>query len=246
MRALLLACSLVLCPAAQAELSIGIALPGVSIGINMPVYPQLERVPGYPVYYAPHASSNYFFYDGLYWVYQGDDWYASNWYNGPWRRYAQDAVPLFVLRVPVRYYRQPPPHFRGWQRDAPPRWGEHWGRDWEDQHRGWDKWDRKSAPRAAPLPTYQREYSGKRYPRDPVQQHDVQSRHYRYERAEPIDLRNDPRPRMAPVEQGGPRGGDRGAGNPRDEDQREQRGDDRGNGRGKERGQGDEHGKGKH
>ena len=69
---------------APAQVSIGIGLPGVSIGINLPAYPELVPVPGYPVYYAPRVSSNYFFYDGLYWVYQSDNWYASSWYNGPW------------------------------------------------------------------------------------------------------------------------------------------------------------------
>ncbi|MBS1135041.1 MAG: hypothetical protein H6R02_2182, partial [Burkholderiaceae bacterium] len=53
---------------ATAQVSIGIGLPGVSIGINLPVYPQLVPVPGYPVYYAPQVNSNYFFYDGMYWV----------------------------------------------------------------------------------------------------------------------------------------------------------------------------------
>jgi hypothetical protein len=51
-----------------AQVSIGIGLPGVSIGIDLPVYPELVRVPGYPVYYAPGVSSNFFFYDGMYWV----------------------------------------------------------------------------------------------------------------------------------------------------------------------------------
>ena len=69
---------------AAAQVSVGVWLPGVSIGINMPVYPTLVLVPGYPVYYAPQLNSNYFFYDGMYWVYQGDNWYASSWYNGPW------------------------------------------------------------------------------------------------------------------------------------------------------------------
>ena len=112
---------------AAAQVSVGIGLPGVSIGINLPVYPQLVLVPGYPVYYAPQVNSNYFFYDGMYWVYQRDNWYASSWYNGPWELVAPEAVPLFVLRVPVRYYRRPPAYFRGWRADAPPRWGEHWG-----------------------------------------------------------------------------------------------------------------------
>ena len=31
----------------------------VSIGINLPVYPELVPVRGYPAYYAPQANSNY-------------------------------------------------------------------------------------------------------------------------------------------------------------------------------------------
>jgi len=88
-------------------------------------------------------------------------------------------VPLYVLRVPVRYCRQPPPYFRGWRADAPPRWGDHWGRDWEQRRSGWDRWDRRSAPAPAPLPTYQRNYSGDRYPREVEQQHSIQSEKYR-------------------------------------------------------------------
>ena len=126
--------------------------------------------PGYPVYYAPQVNSNYFFYDGMYWVYQRDNWYASSWYNGPWGLVAPEAVPLYVLRVPVRYYRQPPAYFRGWRADAPPRWGEHWGNAWEQSHSGWDNWNRSAAPAPAPLPVYQRQYSGNRYPRVEQQQ----------------------------------------------------------------------------
>ena len=99
---------------AIAQVSIGIGLPGVSIGVNFPVYPQLVRIPGYPVYYAPQVGSNFFFYDGMYWLYQGDNWYASSWYNGPWEFVGPQAVPLYVLRIPVRYYRAPPAYFRGW------------------------------------------------------------------------------------------------------------------------------------
>jgi hypothetical protein len=144
------------------------------------VYPQLVLVPGYPVYYAPQVNSNYFFYDGMYWLYQGDNWYASPWYNGPWQLVAPQAVPLFVLRVPVRYYRRPPAYFRGWRADAPPRWGEHWGNTWEQSHQGWDTWNRGSVPPPAPLPVYQRQYSGSRYPR-PEQQQTLQSQNYRYQ-----------------------------------------------------------------
>jgi len=155
----------------------------LNIGINVSIFPQLERVPGYPVYYAPGLESNYFFYDGSYWVYQDDGWYSSYWYNGPWEYMDPEFVPLFVLRVPVRYYRRPPLYFRGWQSDAPPRWGDHWGRDWSQRRSGWDRWDRRAAPAPAPLPVYQRQYSGNRYP--PVsQQRELQSRNYNYHPAE--------------------------------------------------------------
>ena len=182
MRYRLVVLLMLLCPVTSvpAQVSIGIGLPGVNIGINVPLFPELVFVPGYPVYYAPGLDSNYFFYDGMYWVYQGDDWYASSWYNGPWGRVGREVVPLYVLRIPVRYYRHPPAYFGGWQRDAPPRWGEHWGHDWEQRRSGWDKWDRRAAPAPAALPVYQRNYSGDRYPRM-QQQQALQSQNYRYQ-----------------------------------------------------------------
>jgi len=182
MRNRLVVLSLLLCPltSAVAQVSFEVGLPNVSIGINLPVYPRLVRVPGYPVYYAPGVDSNYFFYDGMYWVYLGDNWYASSWYNGPWSLVAPQAVPVYVLRVPVRYYRQPPVYFRGWRRDAPPRWGEHWGNDWERRRGGWDRWNRQAAPPPAPLPVYQRQYSGNRYPQA-EQQPTLHGQRYRYQ-----------------------------------------------------------------
>ena len=75
-----------------------------------------------------------------------------------------EVVPLYILRIPVRYYRQPPSYFRGWQPNAPPRWGQHWGPEWERHRSGWDTWNRSSVPARAPLPVYQRQYSGDRYP----------------------------------------------------------------------------------
>src|SRR6185436_4581666 len=154
---------------AIAQLSINFGAPGVNIGINVPVYPTLQRVPGYPVYYAPGLNSNYFFYDGMYWVYDQDNWYASSWYNGPWGMVDRFDVPAYVLRVPVRYYRHAPSYFHGWRADAPPRWGDHWGSSWEQQRSGWNQWNRSSAPAPAPLPTYQRDYSGNRYPQQSQQ-----------------------------------------------------------------------------
>lgn len=175
MRHLLLALSLLLMqvPAAQAQIS-------VSIGIHLPAYPQLQRVPGYPVYYAPGAPGNYFFYDGLYWVFEDDNWYYSSWYNGPWYVMEPMYVPVYLLRVPVRYYRRPPIYFSYWRADAPPRWNEHWGRDWERRRSGWDRWDRSKAPAPAPLPDYQRKYPQSRYPQA-AQQDSIRGDHYRYQ-----------------------------------------------------------------
>ncbi|HUW53991.1 MAG TPA: hypothetical protein VMV99_11295 [Rhodanobacter sp.] len=171
---------------AQSQLSISIGNRGVSLGFVMSTYPTLVRIPGYPVYYDPRVDSNYFFYDGLYWVFWGDNWYSSSWYNGPWDMISPAYVPLFILRIPVRYYRRPPAYFRGWRTDDAPRWGEHWGRDWERQRSGWDNWNRRSVPRAAPLPTYQRNYTGNRYPRQMEQQRSIETRSYRYQPREAV------------------------------------------------------------
>lgn len=153
----------------------------VSIGINLPIYPNLVVVPGYPVYYAPQLNANYFFYDGMYWVYQNDYWYSSSWYNGPWWIVGPEYVPVFILRIPVRYYRQPPAFFIGWRSDSSPRWDEHWGREWSQNRNGWDRWDRRSAPRPADLPLYQRDYSGDRYPRQLEQQQELHQRNYNHQ-----------------------------------------------------------------
>ena len=179
---------ILLCPVlpATADVSIGFGFPNVSIGINFPTYPDFVQVPDYPVYYAPRVDANYFFYDGMYWVFQNDNWYASSWYNGPWEAVDPYEVPVYVLRVPVRYYRQPPVYFRGWGYDAPPRWGDHWGRGWEQRRGGWDRWDRGAAPRPAPLPFYQRQYSGDRYPRQVEQQHELNRQNYRYQPNDPV------------------------------------------------------------
>jgi hypothetical protein len=156
--------------------------PVVSVGVSFyqPTYPNMVLVPGYPVYYSPYGNVNYFFYDGLFWLYQGDRWYSSSWYNGPWNGVASHYVPYYVLQVPVRYYRAPPPYFHGWRADEPPHWGEHWGRDWQDQHRDWNK-RAQQPPAAAPLPRYQDAYSGDRYPRDRDQQIAIRDQNYRYE-----------------------------------------------------------------
>ena len=171
-------------PFAMAEVSVGVSLPGINIGINVPVYPQLVQIPGHPVYYAPRLQTNFFFYDGLYWVYQNDNWYASSWYNGPWWYAPPEAIPIFVLQIPIRYYRSPPHYFRNWHLDSPPRWGEHWGSGWEQQRRNWDgqHLDGRRAP--APLPSYQHRFPAQRYPSEQEQQR-LQKKNYRHQPSDP-------------------------------------------------------------
>ena len=62
-------CTSLLCAATALPTQAAVS---VSIGINVPVYPQMVVVPGYPVYYAPQLNSNYFLYDGMYCVGSSD------------------------------------------------------------------------------------------------------------------------------------------------------------------------------
>jgi hypothetical protein len=103
--------------AAVADVRVGAG----SLGIRVPSYPRMVRVPAHPVYLAPQQQGNLFFYDGLYWVLEGDDWHASTWYGGPWDRIRPEQVPAHLLQVPVNCYRSPPPYFSGWAGYAPPR-----------------------------------------------------------------------------------------------------------------------------
>jgi hypothetical protein len=170
---------------AMAQVSVNYGFPSVQIGIHLNLFPELVPVPGYPVYYAPRLDANYFFYDGMYWVYQHDDWYISSWYNGPWSQVNREVVPVFILRIPVRYYRQAPNYFRRWQPNSAPRWGEHWGNEWQQRRHGWDKWDRHTRTVRPPLPVYQRNYSGNRYPQL-QQQQTLQNKNYRYQPRDPL------------------------------------------------------------
>lgn len=198
MRTLLLLLSILLLPMASARaevhFSLGVAIPGVSIGIHIPAYPRLVRVPGHPVYYDPYLDFNLFFYDGLYWVFAEDDWYVSDWYDGPWRLVTRMNVPIYLLRIPVHYYRRPPHYFRDWRPDRPPRWDDHWGGEWHEHRGDWDRKDHHAPPRA-PLPYYQQHYSGKSYPQQPDVRETIRREHYHYQPRDPVSKQHYPSPR---------------------------------------------------
>jgi hypothetical protein len=109
----------------------------VDIGINLPGPPQWTVVPGLPVYYAPTAPANVFFYNQQHYAFVNGAWYVGPRYNGPWIAVAPQFVPAPLLRVPVRYYHVPPPHWSAWRRESPPRWDHEWGRDWNEHREGW-------------------------------------------------------------------------------------------------------------
>ena len=104
---------------------------GIDIGIHLPGPPALFVVQGSPVYYAPSAPANVFFYAHQYWAYT-NGWYVGPTWNGPWAVVEPTYVPQPLLRVPVAYYRVPPPHWREWRRDGPPHWESRSGREWRE------------------------------------------------------------------------------------------------------------------
>jgi hypothetical protein len=122
---------------------------GVNIGIQLPGPPALVVVPGTPVYYAPRAPANVFFYAHQYWVFANGGWYVGPTWNGPWGVVEPMYVPPPILQVPVGYYPAPPPPWAGWRREAPPRWGPHYGREWREEahERDWRESEARWEPR---------------------------------------------------------------------------------------------------
>jgi hypothetical protein len=169
------------------------------IDVDLPSYPEMAPVPDSPVYYAPGVDSNYFFYDGLFWDYAGDNWYSSPWYNGPWVLVEPVYVPTYVLWVPCRFYRRPPAFFSHWSQNRPPRWGEHWGADWQRRHNSVFSAN-VGIPVRAPLPTYQRQFNRENYPRGAMQS-TLHVQNYGYHPYEPLIRQHYERRGMIPQPQ---------------------------------------------
>src|SRR5262252_10031793 len=112
---------------------------GIDIDIQLPGPPALVVIPDSPVYYAPRASANVFFYAHQYWGFADGGWYVGPSWSGPWTVVPPMSVPAPVLHVPVRYYPVPPPPWSAWRGDRPPQWESHYGREWheEDHERNW-------------------------------------------------------------------------------------------------------------
>jgi hypothetical protein len=117
----------------------------VSVGINLPGPPSFVIIPGTPVAYAPAVPANFFFYGGSYYLFANGAWYTGPTYGGPWVGVPPAYIPYPILSVPVRYYKAPPPQWKGWGRGAPPRWDPAWGHEWKKANKDYEKAYKESA-----------------------------------------------------------------------------------------------------
>ena len=152
-------------------------------------YPTMAVIPDSPVYYAPSASLNLFFYDGVYWSFFDDGWYMSSWYAGPWYPVDPMYIPYYILNIPIRYYVRPPLYFQAWRIDEHPhweeRWHQEWGGHWEEKRRDLQSWHPAPEMRPAPLPHYQQNYNNN-YPQHLEEQHTLHQNNYNYQPKEPV------------------------------------------------------------
>jgi hypothetical protein len=109
------------------------AQAGVNIGLQLGSVPPLAAVPESAVMYAPTVNGNFFFYQGEYYVFRKGAWHMAPRHDGPWAVVAPEYVPRPLLAVPVRYYKAPPPEWKGWRAEAAPRWQAEYGRRWHDR-----------------------------------------------------------------------------------------------------------------
>jgi hypothetical protein len=152
MRPLALALLLVIALAAPAGAQVRV---GIDIGIHLPGPPELEVIPGIPVYYAPRAPANVFFYAGRYWILVDRGWHVGPTWSGPWVIVEPVHVPAPILKIPVRYYPRPPGHWHAAHRGGPPPWAPAYGREWREEaherhwrerEEHWKKHDGKGCP----------------------------------------------------------------------------------------------------
>jgi len=110
----------------------------VEIGIQLPGPPPFVVIPGAPVYAAPRAPANVFFYAHQYWIFN-TRWYVGPTWNGPWAFVEPGHVPSPLLQVPVGYYPVPPPAWRGRRPAERPPWEAQYGREWREDasERNW-------------------------------------------------------------------------------------------------------------
>ena len=171
---------------ASAQVSVGIGLPGVSIGINLPVVPGARPGAGLPgLLRSADWTRTFSSTTACTGCTRGITGTRAPGTTGPGGSWARRSCRCSSCEFPCATTGLRLRTFADGGADAPPRWGEHWGHEWEQRRSGWDRWNRGSVPAPAPLPVYQRQYSGDRYPRV-EQQQALQRQKYRYQPQDPV------------------------------------------------------------
>ena len=120
----------------------------IDIGVQLPGPPLLVVIPGTPVYYAPRAPANVFFYAHQYWIFAETGWHVGPGWNGPWAVVQPAYVPVPLLQISIGHYPVPPPPWRGRRPNERPPWDAHYGREWREatHERDWreneERWDK--------------------------------------------------------------------------------------------------------
>ncbi|NJD61940.1 MAG: hypothetical protein FIA93_04380 [Deltaproteobacteria bacterium] len=90
--------------------SYGQALAGTSVSINIgpPAVvvagpPEMVVIPNTMVYFAPGVEVDLLFHRDYWYTRNGDRWFRSRNYNGPWKIVGRRAVPVEIVRVPGNY-----------------------------------------------------------------------------------------------------------------------------------------------
>lgn len=85
-------------------------LAEVNFNINIGAPPMIVAepaevvlIPSSGVYFVADAGPDLFFHAGFWWSPQGERWYRSQVYNGPWVVVEHRHVPVQVVRVPKDY-----------------------------------------------------------------------------------------------------------------------------------------------
>jgi hypothetical protein len=159
MRKLIAVCVLALgtMSPALAQVTVQIGVPDVRIDLGDSRVSAIRQGAELSRLLRTAGSRELLFYDGLYWVYRNGNWYASYWYNGPWGWSSPTPFRPMSCAFPCATTATVRSVFSStWRVDAPPRWVEVWGPEWEQRRSGWDRWNRS----AAPAPAHCRSISG--------------------------------------------------------------------------------------
>jgi hypothetical protein len=86
---------------ALAETSVSINIGPPAVVVASP--PEMVVIPNSLVYYAPGVEVDLLFHRDYWYTRNGNRWFRSHSYNGPWNVVGRRAVPAEIVRVPRNY-----------------------------------------------------------------------------------------------------------------------------------------------